>query len=225
NTIGGFQPSVETANNFSGNHRYGVEITGSANHNSVFNSLIGVSDATGKAIPNAMGGVYLGPQTSYTTLGGAGRAMNQIVNNSGPGVVIQGARRNVLQGNDISSNAVGGVKVVSAPGNQIGTSTAGNNISQNAGNGLDLSGNVNGSQVQYNDIKNNAGSGVSVVGTRNLVIGGPLRSYGNNIVANRAYGIIASGYCGGTVLQNNTTVANGQGSVNLTNSKGVQYIS
>ncbi len=72
NTIGGFQPSVETADNFSGNSRYGVEITGSANHNVVFNSLIGVSDGTGMAIPNAMGGVYLGPQTSYTTAGWRG---------------------------------------------------------------------------------------------------------------------------------------------------------
>ena len=70
NVIGGVQPSIETRVHLSGNLRYGLEIQGRARNNRIVNSTIGGGFMPNDAIPNALGGIYLGAGTSGTTVGG-----------------------------------------------------------------------------------------------------------------------------------------------------------
>ena len=43
-------------------------------------------------------------------------------------------------------------------------------------------------------------------------------------MTNQGYGLYARGGCNGSVVQGNTIAANGQGNVNLTNSRGITYV-
>ena len=102
------------------------------------------------------------------------------------------------------------------------------------GNGQDgvyVTGVVTGTQVQDNAISGNAGDGVTLVKARKVTIGGntsgagsQIAHQGNRIVTNQGYGLYALGVCTGSVVQGNMIVANAQGNVNLTNSRGITYI-
>ena len=65
---------------------------------------------------------------------------------------------------------------------------------------------------------------VMLAQAQNLMLGGSDDGAGNPIVLNQGYGLYARGVCKGSVVQANTIVANAQGNVNLTNSKGITYI-
>jgi parallel beta-helix repeat protein len=197
NSIGGLRPSVESQNDFSGNARYGIEVKGSAHDNVIFNSYVGQSDATGKPIPNRLGGIFLGPGTWATTVGSLDRFKNLIASNTGPGIVVSGSRKNLIFNNEVSANSDAGVRV---------------------------SGNVSGTGIQNNDIHDNLGDGVSLASTRQLTVGGGLAGLGNRILSNRGFGLTAVGYSPGTVVQNNVIALNNKGNVDLSRSRGVQYI-
>ncbi len=70
NALGGFKPSVETRNHFSGNTGYGVNVTEGAYNNSIYNCNIGYGDAASEglepSIPNGWGGILLDVGTSRT---------------------------------------------------------------------------------------------------------------------------------------------------------------
>ena len=108
--------------------------------------------------------------------------------------------------------------------NLIGSATAGNTITGNGQHGVYVTGDVTGTQVQGNEISGNAGNGVMLASARKLTIGGSSSGAGNGIVGNQGYGLYAFGVCTGSVVQANVIVANAEGNVNLTNSRGIKYI-
>ena len=104
NYIGGYNGSVIPQNTFSGNARYGIEITSGANHNTVFNSVIGLAttQVAGTGFGNGMGGIliagnnnYVGPFTAPSTFTGTAAIISA---NQGPGVRITG-NNNTVSGN------------------------------------------------------------------------------------------------------------------------------
>ena len=92
---------------------------------------------------------------------------------------------------------------------------------------------VRGNVVLGNAISGNAGDGVAgSSGPGRTTIGGNhtgggsqlAAGQGNRIIINQGYGLYALGGCNGSIVQGNTISANGQGNVNLTNSRGITYI-
>ncbi len=62
-----------------------------------------------------------------------------------------------------------------------------------------------------------------LIKAQRLTVGGNSAQAGNQILTNHGYGIYALGMCSGTLVQKNVIVANDQGDVNLTNSRGITY--
>jgi hypothetical protein len=110
NYIGGYYQSVIPQNTFSGNARYGIEILGTAHHNYVFNSAIGVSSTKETVFGNGMGGIFIGGNSRYTYAGiftppnstTTGTA-STISGNTGYGVDVAGAASNTT----VSNNCIG----------------------------------------------------------------------------------------------------------------------
>lgn len=122
NTIGGFQASVEQQDTVSSNLGYGIEVLGHAHDNSIFHTNVGTGGFGINALPNTLGGVYLGPGTSKTTFGGS-KIVDRVFieNNQGVGLTIDGSSGNKLLGTMVTSNAAGGIVISNGQNNQIGT--------------------------------------------------------------------------------------------------------
>src|SRR5579883_717775 len=203
NAIGGFQPSVEPQVTISKNLGYGIAVIGSAHDNVIVHTYIGTNGQGTGDLGNTLGGILIDSGTSSTTVGGALPALqNTILYSGGPGVTIRSSRGNAVLGNEIQDGAQEGVYVTGV---------------------------VTGTQIQDNAISGNASDGVTLVKARRVTIGGnssgtgsqAVGGQGNRIVTNRGYGLYARGACNGSVVQGNTIVANAQGNVNLTNSRGI----
>ncbi|WZO97873.1 right-handed parallel beta-helix repeat-containing protein [Isosphaeraceae bacterium EP7] len=197
NVIGGFQPSVVPQVTLSANGRYGVEVTGSARNNAIFHTFVGTNFHGAGDLGNTLGGIYLGSGTSSTTIGGPGALQNRIENSGGNGLTIQSS----------SSNTV-----------------LANLIRKNGGDGVVVAGHSAGTRVLGNEIGDNAGNGVTLAAARKVNIGGSVPGSGNQIVGNRRYGLLAFGNNHGTVVQRNVIAANASGNVNLTKASGITYI-
>jgi trimeric autotransporter adhesin len=207
NSVGGFQPSIEPQVTISANRGYGIAIAGDAHDNSVFHTYIGTNAQGTANLGNALGGISIGPGTSSSTIGGSLSALqNNIFYSGGPGVTVRSSRDNAVLGNEIQGGAEYGVYVTGV---------------------------VTGTKVQDNAISGNATDGVALVRARRVTIGGDpsgagsqiVADPGNRIVTNQGYGLYARGACNGSVVQGNTIVANAQGNVNITNSRGITYMS
>ena len=141
NTIGGFNPSIETSVHASGNVGYGIAVLDGAYSNSIVNSRVGVGLAVTEggplpAIPNQMGGVYLDQGTYGTTVGGTKPIQaNFINNNGGDGLTIISSRQNKIVGNTINTNAIG----VYATGDCTGTVLSNNIVTNNTSTNYDTS--------------------------------------------------------------------------------------
>ena len=144
---------------------------------------------------------------------------NKILYSGGPGVTIQSSRSNTVLGNQIQNGASLSDAVTAGRSRpQIGSSSG------NGQPGVYVTGVVRGTKVEGNAISNNTGDGVMLYKARRLMVGGSSAGSGNGIVANRSYGLYALGGCNGSVVQGNVIVANAQGNVNLTQSRGITYI-
>jgi hypothetical protein len=112
---------------------YGVAVMDGAHDNAIYNSDIGighlVSEGTHPAIPNALGGIYLGTGTSATTIGGSGLYANEIDANTGPGLAIIASKANLIDNNNILDNGTYGLY---ATGACDGSAATGNTITGNA---------------------------------------------------------------------------------------------
>jgi parallel beta-helix repeat protein len=129
----------------SGNLRYGLEITGKARNNRVFNSVIGAALGAPNPIPNGLGGVFVGPGTANTIIGGAQPFMaNRVLTNNGAGITISGSSGNRVLGNEIRGNLLDGITLVGATSNTIGAVGAANAIVSNGLNGIAVAGNSRG---------------------------------------------------------------------------------
>jgi parallel beta-helix repeat protein len=109
NTIGGTLRSVIPQNTFSGNKRYGVEITGWAHNNLVYRSYIGTEILGRTALGNSLGGVLISGGAYLNAIGNfTHRPSNLISGNTGRGVtLLSGTRLNRVVNNYIGRNRFG----------------------------------------------------------------------------------------------------------------------
>jgi len=225
NAIGGFQPSVETKVHLSGNLRYGLEITGNARNNRVFNSVIGAALGAPNPIPNGLGGVFVGPGTANTIIGGAQPFMaNRVLTNNGAGITISGSSGNRVLGNEIRGNLLDGITLVGATSNTIGAVGAANAIVSNGLNGIAVAGNSRGTSIVANSIVDSGASGLLLNAATDLLVGGTATGVGNTIVTSTGYGLLAAGACSRTRVIRNRIAQNALGNVNLASATGITYV-
>jgi parallel beta-helix repeat protein len=225
NAIGGFQPSVETKVHLSGNLRYGLEITGKARNNRVFNSVIGAALGAPNPIPNGLGGVFVGPGTANTIIGGAQPFMaNRVLTNNGAGITISGSSGNRVLGNEIRGNLLDGITLVGATSNTIGAVGAANAIVSNGLNGIAVAGNSRGTSIVANSIVDSGASGLLLNAATDLLVGGTVTGVGNTIVTSADYGLLAVGACNRTRVIRNLIAGNTLGDVDLASATGITYL-
>lgn len=225
NVIGGFQPSVETKVHLSGNLRYGIEVTGKARNNRIFNAVIGAAFEAPNPIPNGLGGIFVGPGTTGTIIGGTQPFMaNRVLTNNGAGITISGSSGNRVLGNEIRGNLLDGITLVNAVGNTIGALGAGNTILSNGLNGITVAGNSRGTSIVANSIVDSGSSGLLLNAATNLLVGGTATGAGNTIVTSAGYGLLAVGPCNRTRVIRNLIAGNTLGNVDLASATGITYV-
>jgi hypothetical protein len=223
-TIGGNDPRL--GNLISGNVWDGIEISGSASTGIlVLGNRIGTDETGMSVLGNERNGVQIDGGASFNTIGGTGvNDGNLISGNTGDGVLIQGdddgqiqTGDNSLIGNKIGTNVLGeapvandgqGVQILSSNDNSVGggVTGAGNLISGNAEDGVQIASGATANFVQGNligtDITGiktlaNGGSGVDILQSAddNTIGGVPTNSStpGNVISGNQRSGVVISG--------------------------------
>ena len=226
NQIGGYQVSIETKVHLSGNLRYGLEITGRARNNRVYNTVVGAGFfAPFEAIPNSLGGIFIGPGTSATTLGGTQPFMAlRVMYNGGDGVTIDGSTGNRIVGSEIRGNAGNGISLSGGRNNALGIPGAGNAVVENKLNGIQVWGDVRGSTIEASGLLHNAANGLLLNAATGLSVGGPLDSQSNTVVTSGLYGLQAVGTCSGTKVVRNLFRSNSSGNVEISGATGIVYI-
>jgi parallel beta-helix repeat protein len=242
NTIGGTTAGLR--NVIASNGAYGVYISGvTSEGNVVAGNYIG-ADVTGAVdLGNSSRGVYILNAPGNIIGGSTAAARNIISGNNNRGVYIDGAN---ASGNVVSANYIGvdvsgaldlgnsfsGVKIVDAPNNIIGGSTAGerNVISGNGATGvhIDLSG-ATGNVVKGNYIGSdstgtidlgNSFDGVLITDASDNTIGGLAAGEGNLIAYNVHDGIAVTGSVTGNAFLGNAVHSNTANGIDL-NDDGV----
>ncbi|MFM8291618.1 MAG: right-handed parallel beta-helix repeat-containing protein, partial [Planctomycetia bacterium] len=225
NAIGGFQVSIQTKVHLSGNLRYGIEVTGKARNNRIFNSVIGAGFEAPNPIPNALGGIFIGPGSSGTIIGGAQPFMaNRVLTNNGQGITISGSSGNRVLGNEIRGNLLDGILLVAATDTTVGGVGAGNTIVSNGLNGVAVAGNSRGTVIAANSIVDSGASGLLLNAATDLLVGGTATGAGNAIVTSGNYGLYAVGPCSRTRVIRNRISQNAPGNVNIASATGIVYI-
>ena len=227
NTIGTDSSGNGTGNLISGNTQYGVEVTGSsATGNAIAGNLIGTDTHGTSAVANSNYGVYVnvsGVAAKETIGGTVTAARNVISGNSSDGVRIAPGSGSVVQGNFIGVDATGntallnngsGVTLVTS-GITIGgtTSGAGNIISGNAGDGIEvyaggstptyIQGNIIGLGADGSTALGNIGYGIYLaLNSTNVVIGGSTAA-ARNVISENNFGIILDTQAANVTIQGN----------------------
>ena len=180
-------------------------------------------------LPNAAGGIFVGPGTASITIGGIPditkpliRYANEIVGNKGNGLTVVSSRNLMLLGCTILGNTGSGVVLNGATGASIGASEARNTIALNRAFGLLATGFLAGTRVQASTISDNALSGVRLVAARGITLGGAAPIEANVITGNRLWGVFASGWCRGSSLAVNVLANNTPGNTNTKGATGLQ---
>jgi titin len=236
NTIGG---TVAGAGNLiSGNQRNGIELNGSGNL--VQGNRIG-TDVTGtQVLGNGLDGVFVGSAGNPNTIGGtAAGAGNLISGNAFDGIELGGGN-NLVQCNRIGTDitgtqALGNARMgvfVGAGGDTIGGTAvgAGNLISGNGGDGIELAGGLDlvqgdliGTDITGTQALGNGFDGVADAGGSLDTIGGTAAGAGNLISGNARDGIeIVYGFNNtiqgnniGTDFTGTQALANGRNGITL----------
>jgi Bacterial Ig-like domain (group 3)/PKD domain len=198
NTIGGNFPGA--GNTISDNAGDGVLISNSGTSNNVVaRNMIGTNSTGGVALPNQSDGVAVASSANNTIGGSVFGAGNVISGNQGSGVdLLGGATGNVVQGNDIGTNAAGTGQVANQ-GNGVWI--------QNGAQFNIIGANPNGvvDTLEQNIISGNAQAGVQIQdsGTSQNVIAGNYIGTDKNgaaALANLNNGVvIVNGASGNTV--------------------------
>ncbi|HEX8204124.1 MAG TPA: hypothetical protein VF590_26845, partial [Isosphaeraceae bacterium] len=174
NTIGGDAPGQ--GNVIAGNLVHGVQVLGGgASRNLIAGNRIGLDHGGGTGLGNVQDGVNVNNAPGTLVGGSTPGSRNLIAGNGGNGVTILGAAAGDtrVEGNFIGLDATGtralgnalvGVLVNGAAGTRLGgAAPAGNVISGNRGNGVELIGGVGGTTI-LNNLIGPAADGVSAVG-------------------------------------------------------------
>jgi len=234
--IGGFQPSIQKGDggfsvHVGSNKGFGIVIQDSAHDIFVFNTRVGLGVGTtidtAYKLPNAAGGIFVGPGTANITIGGIPdvtkpliRYADEIVGNKGNGLTVVSSKNLVLLGCTISGNTASGVVLNGASNARLGGQDAANIITRNKVFGLLATGFLAGTTLQSSVITQNGSSGVRLVAARGITLGGsPIQA--NLISGNKLYGIFASGWCSGTTLAGNVVSNNTPGNVNTKSATGI----
>jgi titin len=207
NTVGGAGDVI------SDNGLVGVRIAGAAASGNAFvGDLIGTDPTGTRALGNRYDGVFVDGAPNNTVGGEAPGARNVISGNASVGIQIagRGATGNVVQGNNIGTDASGtralgngldGIFINAAVNTVVGGPALAqrNLISGNQSVGVRIAGpGAAGNVVQGNYIGTNASGtralgngydGIFVINAANNVIGGTTTGAGNVISANRSVGI------------------------------------
>ncbi|HXI88430.1 MAG TPA: C25 family cysteine peptidase [Blastocatellia bacterium] len=239
NTIGG--TTVQARNLISGNGGNGVHI-GNGSSNTVQGNFIGVLPTGDNLLANAQNGVHI--DSNNNTIGGTTPgAGNVISGNVASGVFMTNtASGNLVQGNFIGpaasglgliGNTLDGVRLIDAPNNTIGgTSAAARNIiSGNGQSGVSITGNSGGTLVQGNFIGTNVNGtlalrnlvdGIRIQDVPNNTIGGATVGARNIVSGNTGNGVtIAGNNATGNAVQGNFIGTDVNGTAGLGNSSGV----
>jgi hypothetical protein len=235
--IGGFQPSIEQGDggfsvHVGSNKGFGIVFQESAHDNFVFNTRVGLGVGmtidTAFKLPNLAGGIFVGPGTANITVGGVPditkpliRYADEIVGNYGNGLTVVMSPNFVLLGCTISGNTGSGLLLNGASGATVGSPAAGNILARNKAFGLFATGYLAGTAVQSSTISQNAASGVRLVAAWGITLGGGFPGEANLISGNKAWGILASGWCKGSVLDGNLVTNNTPGNVNTKGATGI----
>jgi hypothetical protein len=238
--IGGFQPSIEQFDtsasvHLGGNKGYGLEIRDLAHDVTVFNTVVGagvglLGPSLQKAVqlPNGKGGISIGPGVSDVAIGIGLSVPNgysaAVAYNNGVGITIDGASNISLEGTKVENNAKGGIQIKGGTNVLIGTETAPNLISGNTGFGVLASGTLTGSAVSGNLITRNTGNGVVLRAAQGLLVGGTANGSGNTSTRNKAFGLLATGNCSGSMVEGNTIERNTAGNLNVARSSGLVVV-
>jgi len=187
--------------------------------------VIGAGFFANDPIPNALGGIFVGPGTSGTIIGGTQPFMaNRILTNAGAGITISGSSGNVVLGNEIRGNLLDGITLVGATSNTIGAIGAGNTILSNGLNGIAVAGNSRGTTIVANSIVDSGASGLLLNAATDLLVGGTATGVGNTIVTSAGYGLLAVGACNRTRVIRNLIAGNTLGDVDLASATGITYV-
>jgi len=195
-------------NHLSGNGQHGVLIEDGSNDNVIENNFIGVNVSGTGALRNDEGGVSIVGSIG-NVIGGTTEDAGNLISGNNIGVDISNSDDNRVEGNYIGTNVNGtgdlgntneGVRIINgASDNVIGGTTAGagNVISGNNGDGVQISNSTN-NFVQGNYIGTNAAgtvdlgnslSGVTLNSADNNTIGGTTAGARNVISGNNEHGI------------------------------------
>jgi titin len=186
----------------------GISIFGGGNNNIVQGNLIGTDVTGSKPLPNNVSGIGIqASNTNNNTIGGSVAAAANIVSgNKGNGIsIFAGASGNVVEANDIGSDASGAVAVpngmagINVSGGANNNTIAANLVSGNQSYGVVLTdsgttgnivfGNTIGLDNSGSKSLANVYSGVGILnGASFNTVGG-----GNVISANDVYGVILAG--------------------------------
>ncbi len=212
NQVGGTRPG--SGNLVSGNFNGGLIFDGeNATNNLAVGNTIGLSADGSQAVGNMVAGVII-HECSYNQIGGASpESRNTIAGNDDIGVFIVGleARFNRILGNHVGVDASGlsrglgnldtGIVIQSASDNEVGGAIAhaGNIVSANGGNGIEISGiEAEGNRIQGNLIglgadgdkaMGNGRTGILIAEGPHNVVGGKSPDARNVIGANGQAGI------------------------------------
>ena len=223
--------------------------------NLVEGNFIGTDGFAGTAIANGGSGIVLAAGATDNTIGGTTSALaNFISGNTGNGIDISdpGTLGNVVEGNSIGVNNTGRTALANAldgvflqngaSGNTIGgTGTgAGNLISGNTGNGVDIDvaavisttinnlvvGNLIGTDLNGTAAVPNHQNGVLINNEADNTIGGTTAGVGNVISGNTGDGVQITGFAAtGNVVQGNLIGTDVNGSVAVANGgNGVEVL-
>ncbi len=197
-TIGG--NSGTTRNVISGNHGYGILISGDSTGTSVNGNHIGTNANGNTAVPNQSAGIRLTNATGVSVGTSAG---NLISGNNSSGISVSGASDSSLANNTVGLNLAGGTKLANSGfGIDVISSTNiniyGNTVSGNTSNGINLTEgstnlNLNDNRIGVGKTQNtdlgNGGHGIYVDNSNDNLIGSKTYSLGNVIAFNSNDGI------------------------------------
>lgn len=247
NTVGGINPG---SGNVISNNNFGVRlifVTSTTTNNVVQGNMIGTDPSGMNPMSNSAQGVLMQGADNNTVGGTTAAARNIISGNFAQGVSLQnGSKNNVVQGNYIGTKADGlsslqnqtgiGIDSASSTGNVIGgTATgAGNLISGNLQNGIQLSALTNNNRIEGNIVGLNANgnaaipnsNGISLFDRANTnTIGGSASNAGNVISGNLNNGVVLNDGANTNQIAGNKIGTDPTGMVDLGNGiRGVEVL-
>ena len=194
----------------SGNLGNGIELGGNATGVQVTETAVGTNTSIQSAMPNQGNGILISGHAHGNAIGGFQPSVEPRVTisaNLAYGIAIIGAAHdNVVYHTYIGTDAQGTADL----GNTLG------GILLGAGT---RSTTIGGTAAALQDkILNSLGDGVRIQSSLGNTI------LGSQIQLNQGYGLAATGVCTGTMVRGNLILANAQGNVNLSRSRGVVYI-